>query len=167
MSRALEESLGIVDNGILRGRYVTNMRAHMNELMTDKRSILGIRKGNMQWSKLEEGKDAEVMMTTKVHRETTKFDKRFIRQMLRGVGTICVLTEFASQDPDALQGTVLRYQCLMADHEEEILRHLKTDDYINADIAKAYTLFPYDVAIHELDDKQNIVHPVYVPDMLA
>ena len=125
VARALEESLGILDNGSLRERYVTNMRAHMDKLMTDQRGILGIRKGNMQWNKLEKGKDAE-LMTTKVHKDTTKFDKWSIRQMLRRVETICALTEFASQDPDALQGTVLRNQIMMGDHEEEILRHLKT-----------------------------------------
>ena len=114
--------------------------------MTDQRGILGIRKGNIEWTNLQEGKDAEVM-TTKVHKETTKFDKWFIRQMLRTVETICALTEFASQDPDALQGTVLLYQGMMGDHEEEILRH-----YTNADIAKAHTLLPYDLTIHELDD---------------
>ena len=166
VARALEESLGILGTVTLRERYATNVRAHMDKLMTDQRCILGIRKGNIEWTKLQEGKDAEVI-TTKVHKETTKFDKWFIRQMLRAVGTICALTEFASQDPDALQGTVLLYHVMIGDHEEEILRQLKTVDYTNADIAKAYTLFPYDLAIHELDDQQNITHPVHVLDMFA
>ena len=109
----------------LRERYILNMRAYIDNVMGDKRDILGIRKGNIEWTKLQEGKDAE-LMTTKVHKETTKFNKWFIRQMLRAVETICALTESASQDPDALQGTVLRNQIMMGDHEEEILRHLKT-----------------------------------------
>ena len=63
--------------------------------------------------------------------------------MLRGVETICAITEFASQD-EPFVNTVMLYQVLMADYEEEILNHLKTVDYTNADIAKAYTLLPYD-----------------------
>ena len=141
------------------------MRAYMDELMTDERCILGTRKGNVQWTKLEEGKDAEVM-TTKVHKETTKYDKWSIRQMLRGVETICAVTEFAPADEPFLN-TVMLYQVLMADHEEEILIHLKTLDYTNADIAKAYTLFPYHQAIHKLDNKNKIRPPVYVPEMFA
>ena len=35
--RALKESLGIVHNDILRERYVTNMRAYSDKLMTDQR----------------------------------------------------------------------------------------------------------------------------------
>ena len=70
VARALEGSLGYLNPKTLRERYVTNMRAHAEELMTDKRCILGTRMGNMQWTKLEEGKDAEVMLT-KVHKETT------------------------------------------------------------------------------------------------
>jgi len=55
----------------------------------------------------------------------------------------------------------------MADHEEEILNHLKKPDYTSADIAKAYNLFPYDQATRKLDNKNKIVHPVYVPEMFA
>jgi hypothetical protein len=125
------------------------MRAHAEELPTDKTCILGTRMGNMQWTKLEEGKDAEAMLT-KVHEETTKYVKWLIQQMLRGVETICAITEFAPQD-EPFVNTVMLYQVLMADHEEEILRHLKTLDYTNADIAKAHTLFPYHQAIRKLD----------------
>ena len=32
-------------------------------------------------------------MTTKVHKATTKYDKWFVRQMLRSVETICTLTD--------------------------------------------------------------------------
>ena len=79
---------------------------------------------------------------------------------------IVTVIEFASQEEPFLN-TVMLYQVLMADHEEEIPVHLKTVDYTNADIAKAHTLFPYDQAIRKLDNKYKIVHPVYVPDMFA
>ena len=74
VARALEESLGVLNAKSLRERYVTNMRVYMDELMTDERRILGTRKGDVQWTKREEGKDAEVM-TTRVHKEATKYDK--------------------------------------------------------------------------------------------
>ena len=165
VARALEESLCVLHPKTLRARYVTNMRAYMNELMTDERCILGTRKDHVQRTKLEEGKEAE-MMTTKVYKETTKFDKWCIRQMLRGVETICTLTEFASQDEPILN-TVMLYHVLMTGHEEKVLVHLKTVDYTNADIAKACTLFPYHQAIHKLDNKNKIAKPVYVPEMFA
>ena len=71
VGRALEESLGVIDLKTMRARYVANMRAYMDELITDKRCILGTREGNVQWTKLEAGKDGE-MMTTRVHKETKK-----------------------------------------------------------------------------------------------
>ena len=74
VARALEGSLGVLNAKSLRERYVTNMRVYMDELMTDERRILGTRKGDVQWTKREEGKDAEVM-TTRVHKEATKYDK--------------------------------------------------------------------------------------------
>ena len=74
VGRALEESLAVLDPKTVRERYVTNMRAYMDELITDKRGILGIRKGNVQWTKVEDGKDNKVM-TTKINKETTAFDK--------------------------------------------------------------------------------------------
>ena len=86
--------------------------------------------------------------------------------MLRGVETICAITEFAPQD-EPFVNTVMLYQVLMADHEEEILRHLKTLDYTNADIAKAYTLLPYHQAIRKLDNTNKIVKPVYVSEMFG
>ena len=54
----------------------------------------------------------------------------------------------------------------MTDHEEEILNHLTTLDYDNADVAKAYTLLPINQAIHTLDE-EKIQTPVYVPVMFA
>ena len=62
---------------------------------------------------------------------------------------------------------MLFYQSMMADHEEEILLHLKTVDYTNADSAKAYTWFPYDLANYDLNDEQHIILPVHVPEMFA
>ena len=88
----------------------------------------------MQRTKLEEGKDAEVMLT-KVHKETTKYDKWFIQQMLRGVETICAVTELAPAEP--FLNTVMFYQTLMADYEEEILNYLNTLDYTDPNVAKA------------------------------
>ena len=55
VGRALEESLGVLDPKEVRERYVTNMRAQAGELLTDKRCILGTRKSNVQWTKVEEG----------------------------------------------------------------------------------------------------------------
>jgi hypothetical protein len=78
VSHALEESAGILDNKTLRERYIVNMRAYSDKLMADQRGILGIRKGNIEWTKLQEGKDAEAM-STKVHKATTKYDKWFVR----------------------------------------------------------------------------------------
>ena len=86
--------------------------------------------------------------------------------MLRGVETICAITEFAPAD-EPLVNTVVLYQTHMADHEEEILVHLKALDYTNADIAKAYTLFPYHQAIHKLDNKNKLTARQYVQEMLA
>ena len=164
--RALEESVGVIDSKMMRARYVTNMRAHTDELMTDERCILGTRKGNVQWTKLEEGKDAE-MMTTKVHKATKNYDKWLIRQMPRGVGTICAVTEFAPSD-ELFLNTVMLYQVFMADHEEEILNHLNTLDHTDPDIiAKAYTLFPYHHAIHKLHTENKIVQPVFVSEIFA
>ena len=165
VGRALEESLGVIDLKTMRARYVANMRAYMDELITDERCILGTRKGNVQWTKLEERKDAETM-TTKVQKATTNYDNWFIRQMLRGVETICAVTEFAPAD-ELFLNTVMLYQVLMADHEEEILNHLKTLDYTDPDIGKAYTLFPYHQAIHKLDNKNELTAHQFVPEMFA
>ena len=84
--------------------------------------------------KVEDGKDDEVM-TTKINKETTKFDKWFIRQMLRGVETISAVTELGPAEP--FLSTMMLYQELMADHEEEILNHRKTLGYTSPDVAKA------------------------------
>ena len=43
--------------------------------MVDNRDILGIRRGHIGWTKLQEGKDVEAM-STKVHKATTKYHKR-------------------------------------------------------------------------------------------
>ena len=47
------------------------------------------------------------------------------------------------------------YQDLMTDHEEEILKHLTTLDYDNADVAKAYKLLPINQAIHTLTTRRR------------
>ena len=60
--------------------------------------------------------------------------------MLRGVETICAVTEFGPNT--AFGDTAKIFQDLMTDHEEEILKHLTTLDYDNAHVAKAYTLLP-------------------------
>ena len=87
-------------------------------------------------------------MTTKINKETTEFDKWWIRQMLRGVETICAVTEFGPNTE--ILNTMMLYQDLMADHEDDILNHLKTLDYGNADVAKACTLLPYNQTIRTL-----------------
>ena len=164
MSRArFEESLGILDKKQLRERYILNMRTYFGNVMVDQRGILGIRKGNIEWTKLQEGKDAEVI-TTKVHRATTKYDKWFVRQMLRSVEIISALTEFAPDD-EPLVDTVMLFQTMMADHEEEILVHHMTLDLNGAGVAKAHTLVAN--PIHKLDDNGHIVHLVHVPHMSA
>ena len=170
VGRALEESLGVLDPETMRERYVANMRAYADELIANKRCLLGIREGNVKWTKVEEGKDDEVMATT-IKKETTRFDKWWIRQLLRGVETICVVTEFGPRtnnfgDPVKTLSLMSLYELLMTDHEEEILQHLTTLDYGNADVAKAYTLLPINQAIHTLDE-ENIEKPVYVPAMFA
>ena len=43
--------------------------------MVDNRDILGIRRGEIEWTKPQEGKDAEAM-STKFHKATTKYHKR-------------------------------------------------------------------------------------------
>ena len=102
----------------------------------------------------------------KVHKATTNYDNWFIRQMLRGVETICAVTEFVPADEPFLN-TVMLYQVLMADHEEEILNHLKALDSTDHDIAKACTLFPYHQAIHKLDNKNKLTEHQFVPEMFA
>ena len=162
VGRALEESLGILDKKQLHERYILHVRAYFGKVMNDHRGILGIRKGNIEWTKLEEGKDAEAI-TTKVHKATTKYDKWFVRQMLRSVETISMLTEFALVG--TIENTVTFSRTMMADHEEEILVHHKTPDWNNADVAKAYTLVAN--PLHGLADNGHIAHPVHVPHMIA
>ena len=161
VGRAIEESLGVLNQTQLRRRYVANMRAYADELMTNERCLLGIREGNVQWTKVVKGQENEVM-TTKINKETTAFDKWWIRQLLRGVEAICVVTEFGPITE--FLNTMVLYQLLMADHEEEILLHFKTLDYGNADVAKAHTL---PSSIHALDAEDKIQKPVYVPGMFA
>jgi len=127
------------------------------------RGILGIRNGNIEWTKLKEGKDAEVM-TTKVHEATTKYDKWSVRQMLRSVEIISTLTEFAPDD-EPLVDTVMLFQTMMADHEEAILVHHMTLGLNDAGVAKAHTLVAN--PIHKLADNGHIVHLVHVPHMSA
>ena len=69
------------------------MRAYTDELIANERGLLGIREGNVQWTKVEENEENEVM-TSKINKATTAYDKWPIRQLLRGVETICVVTEF-------------------------------------------------------------------------
>ena len=160
----------VLDPGTMRQRYVANMRAYTDELIANKRCLLGIREGNVKWTKVEEEQDDEVMATA-IKKETTRFDKWWIRQLLRGVETICVVTEFGPRtnnfgDPVKTLSLMTLYEDLMTDHEEEILQHLTTLDYGNADVAKAYNLLPINQAIHTLDE-ENIEKPVYVPAMFA
>ena len=54
------------------------MRAYFDNVMVDKHGIPGIRKSHIEWTKIQEGKDAEAM-STKVHKATTKYDKWFVR----------------------------------------------------------------------------------------
>ena len=96
VGRALEESLGILDLELLRKRFVTNMRAYADELIANRRCLLGIREGTVKWTKVEEEKDDEEMVT-KINKETTKFDKWWIRQLLRACETICAVTEFGGR----------------------------------------------------------------------
>ena len=170
VGRALEESLGILDPALCRKRFVTNMRAYADELIANRRCLLGIREGNVKWTKVEEEKDDEEMVT-KINKETTKFDKWWIRQLLRACETICAVTEFGGRtknftDQDATFRLMSLYELLMTDHEEEILSHLTQLDYDNADIAKAYQFLPINQAVHKLDE-ENIETPVYVPAMFA
>ena len=76
-----------------------------------------------------------------------------------------MVTEFGPNT--AFEDTVKIFQDLMRDHEEEILKHLTTLDYGNADVAKAYTLLPNNQTIRTLDDEDKIRKPVHVPDMFA
>jgi len=106
-------------------------------------------------------------MSTTIKKATTDFDKWWIRQLLRTVETICVITEF---QPKASHFTnaMIFFQTLMSDHEEEILVHLNAHvDYGNPDVAKAYTLLPLCQAIHKLKDDNKIQDDVYVPAMMA
>ena len=148
VERALEESLAVLDPKKFCERYVTNMRAYNDELITNKRGLLGICEGNVQWTKVVEGEENEVMTTT-IKKKTTQYDTWWIRQMLRGVETICAVTEFGPNTE--FLNTMMLYQDLMVDHEEEILLHLKTLDYGNADVAKAQTLLPNNQTIRTLD----------------
>ena len=96
VGRALEESLGILDLALCRKRFVANMRAYADELIANRRCLLGIREGNVKWTKVEEGKEDEEITTT-INKETTKFDKWWIRQLLRACETICAVTEFGGK----------------------------------------------------------------------
>ena len=122
VGRALEESLAVLNPKQLRERYVTNMRAYFAELMTNERGLLGIREGDVQWTNK---KDQVEAFTATINKETTAFDKWWIRQLLRGVETICTITEFKPYAKDFLN-TMMVYTDLMKNHEEEVLVHLKT-----------------------------------------
>ena len=170
VGRALEESLGILDLELCRKRFVTNMRAYADELITNQRCLLGIREGDVKWTKVEEGKEDEEITTT-INKATTKFDKWWIRQLLRTCETICAVTEFGGKtnnfsDKPATLALMQVYELLMTDHEEEILSHLSNLDYDDDAIAKAYQILPLNQAIHKLVD-ENIETPVYVPAMFA
>ena len=170
VGRALEESLGILDLELCRKRFVTNMRAYADELIANRRCLLGIREGELKWTKVEEGKEDEEITTT-INKATTKFDKWWIRQLLRTCETICAVTEFGGKtnnfsDKPATLALMQVYELLMTDHEEEILSHLTNLDYNDDAIAKAYQILPLNQAIHKLVD-ENIETPVYVPAMFA
>ena len=94
VGRALEESLGILDLELCRKRFVTNMRAYADELIANRRCLLGIREGDVTWTKVEEGKEDEEITAT-INKATTKFDKWWIRQLLRTCETICTVTELS------------------------------------------------------------------------
>ena len=169
-SRALEESLGILDLALCRKRFVVNMRAYADELITNQRLLLGIREGELKWTKVEEGKENEEITAT-INKATTKFDKWWIRQLLRTCETICAVTEFGGKtndfsDKPATLALMQVYELLMTDHEEEILSHLSKLDPDDDAIAKAYQILPLNQAIHKLVD-ENIQEGVYVPAMFA
>jgi hypothetical protein len=168
--RALEESLGVLKPQKLRERYAANMRAYAGKLIANERCLLGIREGNFKWTKVEEGKEDE-LMASKINKATTAFDKWWIRQLIRGHETISVVTEYGPRtnnfkDSVATLSLMSLYENLMTDHEEEILKHLTTLDYDDADVAKAYKLLPINQAVHTLDE-DKIEQPVYVPAMFA
>ena len=170
VGRAIEESLGILDTDLSRKRFVTNMRAYADELITNRRCLLGIREGDVTWTKVEEGKKDEEITTT-IDKATTNFDKWWIRQLLRTCETICAVTEFGGKtnnfsDKPATLALMQTYELLMTDHEEEILSHLSNLDYEDAAIAKAYQFLPPNQAIHKLVD-EYIQENVYVPAMFA
>ena len=170
VGRALEESLGILDLALCRKRFVVNMRAYADELITNQRLLLGIREGELKWTKVEEGKEDEEITAT-INKATTKFDKWWIRQLLRTCETICAVTEFGGKtndfsDKPATLALMQVYELLMTDHEEEILSHLSKLDPDDDAIAKAYQILPLNQAIHKLVD-ENIETPVYVPAMFA
>ena len=132
VGRALEERLGVLNAKKMRERYVVIMRAYTGALIANKRCLLGIREGNVKWTKVEEEQENEAM-TTAIKKETTRFDKWWIRQLLRGVVTICVVTEFGPKtnnlgDAAGTLNLMTIYQDLMTDHEQEILKHLTTLD---------------------------------------
>jgi len=170
VGRALEESLGILDLELCRKRFVVNMRAYADELMTNQRLLLGIREGELKWTKVEEGKENEEITAT-INKATTKFDKWWIRQLLRTCETICTVTEFGGKtnnfsDKPTTLALMQVYELLMTDHEEEILSHLSNLDYDDDAIAKAYQILPLNQAIHKLVN-EYIQETIYVPAMFA
>ena len=78
VGRALEESLGVLNQKKLRERYISNMSAYTGELIANERGLLGIREGNVQWAKGEENEENEVM-TSKTNKATTAYGKWWIR----------------------------------------------------------------------------------------
>jgi hypothetical protein len=172
VGRALEESLGVLDTKKVRERYLANMRAYADELIANERCLIVIREGqNFKWTKVEEGKEDEEMLAT-INKETTAFDEWWVRQLLRAHETICYLVEFGPKtnqfnDVGRTLTYMKGYQTLMTLHEEEILTHLATLNYDNADVAKAYQLMNINTAVHKLNDKGSLDDPVYVPVMFA
>ena len=97
---------------------------------------------------------------SKINKATTAFGKWWCRQLLRGFGTIPVVTEFGPNTEF--------HNTTKTDHEEEILKRPTTLDYYDhADVAKAQTFLPLNQAIHTLTDEEKIKLPVYVPVMFA
>ena len=64
--------------------------------------------------------------STGVNKATTKFDKWFVRQLIRSCNILSTATECANKETDS-RSRIMDLQNLLTIHEEEILKHLTED----------------------------------------
>ena len=178
--RAVERMLGILDVHELRKEHLEAMKTYCDGLQEDEKranKLFGIRKGRMDWNmitkrsaNLEKKPHETVKNSIAVSKETTEYDKWFVKQLIRSCNIINTICEFGDKE---MRRSQVKCSLKMMDdlqefltiHEEEILKHLTEEvDFDNPKEALAYSLFGADH--HKMIDG-NIRRPAHVPTMYS